>query len=132
MTILTTEQHISQPQLPKKRKIIRKKKSTPKSKNPNEVTKVVSLNTNTKKRKIIRKKKALVKKENKPINNESGSEDDIECVFTVCWYHRNYSYLLDENTQEVFDRKDHSLLGLRYINEDELSDIDYNYANYND
>ena len=130
MTILISEQAASQPQLPKKRKIVRKKKSTPNNKNPNEVTKVVSLNTNTKKRKIIRKK-APEKKENKIINTESGSEDDVECVFTVCWYHRNYSYLLDENTQEVFDRKDHTLLGLRYINEDELSDIDYDYTNYN-
>ena len=128
MTILISEQAASQPHLPKKKKIIRKKKSTPKSKNPNEVTKVVSLNTNTKKRKIIRKK-SPEKKENKIINTESGSEDDVECVFTVCWYHRNYSYLLDENTQEVFDRNDHTLLGLRYINEDELSDIDYDYTN---
>ena len=130
MTLLISEQPASQPQLPKKRKIVRKKKST--LNNENVVNKVVSLNPNTKKRKIIRKKAPVIK-ENQPIKNESesgsGSEDDVECVFTVCWYHRNYSYLLDENTQEVFDRKDHSLLGLRYINEDELSDIDYDYAN---
>ena len=131
MTLSIAEQPISQPQLPKKRKIIRKKKST--INKENVVNNVVSLTPNSKKRKIIRKK-ATVKKENQPIKNESesGSEDDVECVFTVCWYHRNYSYLLDENTQEVFDRKDHSLLGLRYINEDELSDIDYDYTNYND
>lgn len=134
MTLLISEQPISQPQLPKKRKIVRKKKST--QIKENIVNKVVSLNPNTKKRKIVRKK-APVKKENEPIENESvsrsksesGSEDDVECIFTVCWYHRNYSYLLDENTQEVFDRKDHTLLGLRYINEDELSDIDYDYSN---
>ena len=140
MTISIAEQQ-SKPQIPKKRKIIRKKKSTLKTQNPKEVNevnninKVVSLNTNTKKRKIIRKK-APAKKENKPINTESesgsGSEDDVECVFTVCWYHRNYSYLLDENTQEVFSKTDHSLVGLRYINEDELSVIDFDYANYND
>lgn len=61
--------------------------------------------------------------------NTDFSEDDIECVFTVSWYHRNNSYLLDENTQEVFSKKDHSLVGLRYINEDELSVIDFEYAN---
>ena len=60
---------------------------------------------------------------------EDYSEDDIECVFTVSWYHRNHSYLLDENTQEVFSKQDHSLVGLRYINEDELSVIDFDYTN---
>jgi len=58
----------------------------------------------------------------------SGSEDDVECIFTVSWHHNNNSYLLDENTQEVFSKKDHSLIGLRYIDEDELSVIDFNYA----
>jgi hypothetical protein len=151
MTLLIHNQSACQPQKPKKR-IIRKKKSKeePKDNGLSKVNKVVTFsldsnNTKPKKRKIIRKSNKVskseintepslslppVKDENK--NIDSGSEDDVECVFTVCWYHRNNSYLLDENTQEVFSKKDHSLLGLRYINDDELSVIDFDYANYND
>ena len=125
-----------------KRKIIRKKKPIEKDNNPIKSVSVSVIHTNTdespqikpkKSRKIIRKSKPKQKEPELPsVDLGSGSEDDIEYVFTVSWYHRNKSYLLDENTQEVFNKKNHSLVGMRYINEDELSVIDFDYANNSD
>jgi hypothetical protein len=122
-----------------KRKIIRKKKPLKEVNKPEKVNQLVSITLDSnkkKKRKIIRKSKNQPIDDNNKTNNveksldsESGSEDDIECVFTISWYHNNSSYLLDENTQEVFSKKNHSLVGMRYINDDELSVIDFDYSN---
>lgn len=59
---------------------------------------------------------------------DSCSEDDIEYVFTVNWVCQNKTFLLDQLTGEVYSKKDHSLVGKRFVNDDELSDIDYDYS----
>lgn len=147
MTIVTT--HANEPQK-KIKKIVRKKKLQPQEvnspkrkklirKKPKQETKVKKLVRSTPKPTSVQNNTHSVENNTHSVNEpsvpykdnegyDSGSDEDIELVFTVNWIHRNFTYLLDEVTGEVFSKKDHSLIGRRYINDDELSVIDYDYA----
>ena len=65
--------------------------------------------------------------EENPEGKKNENEEDLEEVLVVNWHcsAHNKHYLLDKITQEVYDKLSHDLVGIRYINDDELSLVDF-------
>lgn len=100
-----------------KKRIIRRKKNTPGNEPANNKPK--------RKKIIKRKKSHPISTSNFLDNTiDNGDEVTIFVKPWRC-SSNNTDYLLDPITQEVFDKFSHGIIGFRYKSEDEISLIDY-------